>query len=111
MQFWVYTEGKTPVMKKMLNKSANCLEIWFFRRNKILQGILFGLEALLELRENMVLAISSLSVGCTNILLPLVSFFCTFSYSGKVIIKGVNNAIEISYSITIVKREYTGTHS
>ena len=67
------TEGKTPVVKKRLNKSANCFEISFFRRNDILQGILFGPEALLELREDMMLAISSLSVGCRNIV-QLVSF-------------------------------------
>ena len=30
------TEGKTPVMKKRLNKPANCFEILFFRRNNIL---------------------------------------------------------------------------
>ena len=30
------TEGKTPVMKERLNKSANCFEISFFRRNNIL---------------------------------------------------------------------------
>ena len=34
-------------------------------------GILFGPEALLELREDIMLVISSLSVGCTNIVLPL----------------------------------------
>ena len=33
--------------------------------------ILFGPEALLELREDMMLATSSLSVGCRNILLLL----------------------------------------
>ena len=27
------TEGKTPVMKERLNKSANCFEMSFFRRN------------------------------------------------------------------------------
>ena len=27
------TEGKTPVMKEKLNKSANCFKISFFRRN------------------------------------------------------------------------------
>ena len=34
--------------------------------------MLFGPEALLELREDMMLAISSLSVGCRNIVLPLL---------------------------------------
>ena len=29
------TEGKTPVMKERLNKSANCFEISFFRTNNI----------------------------------------------------------------------------
>ena len=30
------TERKTPVMKERLNKSVNCFEISFFRRNNIL---------------------------------------------------------------------------
>ena len=60
-------------MKERLNKFANCFEISFFKRNNILKGILFGLEALLELREDMMLAISSLSVAWRNIVL-LLSF-------------------------------------
>ena len=64
----------------------------------------FGPEALLELREDMMLAISSLSVGCRNNVLILSSERClknvdlnilcsflSFSYRGKVIIKGVGN--------------------
>ena len=46
------TEGKTPVMKERLSTFANCFKISFFTRNYILQGILFGSEALLELREH-----------------------------------------------------------
>ena len=65
--------GKTPVMKERLNKSANCFEISFFRRNNVLQGILFGSEVFLEFRKDMMLAISSLLVGCRNIAL-LLSF-------------------------------------
>ena len=57
-------------MKERLNKSATCFGISFFKRN-IPQGILFGPEALLELRQDMILAISSLSVGCRNIVLSL----------------------------------------
>ena len=34
-----------------------------------IEGILYGPEALSELREDMMLAISSLSVGCRNIAL------------------------------------------
>ena len=65
-------DGKTPVVKEKLNKSANCFKISCFRRNNILKGILFGPEALLdELREDMTLTISSLSVGCRNIVLSL----------------------------------------
>ena len=56
-------------MKERYNKSANCFEISFFRRNNIVSGILFRPEAILELREDMMLAISSLSVGCRNIAL------------------------------------------
>ena len=58
-------------MKERLSKSANFFEIPFFRRNNILEGILFGPEVLLELRKDIMLAISSLLVGCRNIVLPL----------------------------------------
>ena len=47
------------------------LKFHFFRRNNILQGILFGPDALLELREDMMLTISSWSVGCRNNVLIL----------------------------------------
>ena len=60
-------------MKERLNKSGNYFKISFFRRNNILQGILFRPEALSELRQDMMMAISSLSVGCRNIVL-LLSF-------------------------------------
>ena len=63
-------EEKTPVIKERLNKSANSIEVSFLRRNDFLQGVLLGQEALLELRENMMLAFSSLSVGFRNIVLP-----------------------------------------
>ena len=64
------TNGKTPITKKKkLNKSASCIEISFLRKNNILQGILFGPEALLELREDTMLPISSLLVGFRNIAL------------------------------------------
>ena len=63
------TEGKTPVTKERLNKSAYCFKMSFFRRTHILYGILSGPETLLELREDMMLVISSLSVGCRNIVL------------------------------------------
>ena len=58
-------------MKGRLNKSANCFESSCFRGNNILQGILFVAEALLELKEDMILAIYSLSVGCRNIVQSL----------------------------------------
>ena len=35
------------------------------------------------------------------------AFFCSFSYGGKVIIKGVSNIIGIGYGITIIKGEYS----
>ena len=56
-------DGKKPDEKERLNKSARCIEISFFRRIKILLGILNGPLALLMLREDMMLAICSLSVG------------------------------------------------
>ena len=54
-------------MKESLNKYANCFQISFFRRN----NILFEPETLLELRKNMMLAVSSLSISCWNFVLPL----------------------------------------
>ena len=33
-------------------------------------------------------------------------FFHSFSYKGKVIIKGIRNIIGIGYSVTIMKEEY-----
>ena len=60
-------DGKEPGEKERLNKSASCIEISCFRRIKILFGILKGPQALLILREDMMLAISLLSVGWTNI--------------------------------------------
>ena len=74
------------------------------------------------------LTISSLSVGCRNNVLILslerqsekclceyfMLFFCSFSYRGKVIIKGVSSIIGIGYSITIIKGHYscyTGCYS
>ena len=53
----------------MLNKYVSCFNISFFRKNNILQGVQIGPEALLELREDMILAISSLSVGSRNTIL------------------------------------------
>ena len=40
--------------------------------------------------------------------------FCSFSYRGKVIIKGISNIIRIGYGITIIKGQdswYTGCYS
>ena len=65
------TDGKILVMNERLNKSGSCFEISFLRRNNILEGLLFGPEALLELRADMMLAISPLLVGCRNIVLSL----------------------------------------
>ena len=54
------TEEKTPVLRERLNKSPNCFE-----------GIIFGPGNLLELREDLMLAISSLldKVYLENVLL------------------------------------------
>ena len=54
------TEEKTPVLRERLNKSPNCFE-----------GIIFGPGNLLELREDLMLAISSLldKVHLENVLL------------------------------------------
>ena len=41
-------------------------------------------------------------------------FFCSLSYLGKVIMKGIHNIIGIGYSITIIKGEcgrYTGCYT
>ena len=57
--------------------------------------MLFRPEALLELREDMMLAISS---SCRIIVLSH-SFL---RYRSNVIVKGVSNTIRIGYSITII---------
>ena len=60
-------DGKEPDEKERLNKSASCLEIFFFRRIRILFGILNEPLVLLMLREDIMLAISSLPEGWRNI--------------------------------------------
>ena len=64
-------DGNEPEEKESLNKSASCINISCFRRIKILFGLLKGPQALLILTEDIMLAISSLSVGCINIALLL----------------------------------------
>ena len=73
------TDGKEPEEKERLNKSASYLEISCFRRIKILFEILKGPLALLMLREDMMSAISSQSVGWIN---KELLHWC-FKYSGK----------------------------
>ena len=79
--------------------------------------MLFVWETLLELREGMMLASSSLLVGCRNIVLVkkivwkifmwiFYAFIRSFSYRGKVIIKAIHNIIGFGYSITTIKGEY-----
>ena len=58
---------KVPEEKERLNKSASCVEISYFRRIKILLGILKGPLALMMSKEDMMLVISSLSVCWINI--------------------------------------------
>ena len=72
------------------------------------------------------LAVSSFSVGCRNIVLQrsferyyekcLCEYFMLFSqfHRGKVTIKGVSSIMGIVYSITIIKEKYswyTGCYS
>ena len=59
------TDEKEPQEKERLNKSTSCLEICFIRI-KILFGILKGPLALLMLREDKMLVISSLSLRWIN---------------------------------------------
>ena len=64
------------------------------------------------------LAISSLSVGfeivhyhfylkdsLEKVYVNILSFFCSFSYIGKISIKDVRNIIATGYGITIIKGE------
>ena len=53
-------DGKEPEEKERLNKSASCLEISRFRRIKILFGILKRSLALVTLKEDIMVTISSL---------------------------------------------------
>ena len=59
-----WRRGWINLLPKIVSKNS------FFRRNNILYGILFEPEALLKLGVDMIIAISSLSVGCRNIVLP-----------------------------------------
>ena len=59
-------DGNEPEEKEILNKSASCVEMPCFRRIKILYGIQKGPLAFLMLREDIMLAISLLSVGWIN---------------------------------------------
>ena len=68
------TDRKQPEEKERLNKSASCLETSCFRKIKILFEILKGPLALLMLKEDMVLVISSLSVGWISIDLMILLF-------------------------------------
>ena len=95
--------------KEKLNKFESCVEISCFRRIKIFFGILRGPQALLILREDMMLAISSLSVSsinienCINFLSIHKNFMriinvllCSFSNWGKIVAKDVTNFRRIS---------------
>ena len=89
LQFWVSTEKYQP-RKKRLNKSANCFEISFLRRSNIVQDILFGLEALLESTEHVMLALfltNKLQKCCT---ITIHFFNCRISI---LFIKDVSNII------------------
>ena len=57
---------KKSQMKKTLNKPRSCFEIFFFKRIKILLGLLNGPLVFLMLREDIMLAISSLPGGWIN---------------------------------------------
>ena len=83
-------DGKEPEEKEKTNKSARCLEISCFRRVKILFGILEGPLALFMLREDIMLAISSLSVGWINVELV---HWC-FKYSEKFYKKNQCSALQ-----------------
>ena len=59
-------DGKEPKEKERLSKSESCLEISCFGRIKILFGIPKRPQDLLMFREDMMLAISLLSVSWIN---------------------------------------------
>ena len=66
---------------------------------------MFGREVLLELVDDMVLAISYLLVGCRY----LIYFLGSFSYRSKVIVKGIRNITGIGYSITVLSLSLQST--
>ena len=68
-------------MKERLKKSVNCFEFSFLEETifycsiiliKFYKSTPFGSNALLELRKDMMLAVSSLSLGYRNIVLSLL---------------------------------------
>ena len=80
-QYIIYARKKIDIFMKCLYSNSfirlgsfydQCIEVTLNEStHSILFGILLGPETLLELREDMMLAISSLSVGSRNIALSL----------------------------------------
>ena len=66
-----YDGRKNTSREGEVEQICQLLRSIIFRNNNILQGIPLGPEALLEFREDKMLAISSLSVGCRNVVLPV----------------------------------------
>ena len=56
------TEGNCPVKEDILKISLNCREMSFFRSFKIFTGMLFGPNDLWESNDDIINAISFLSV-------------------------------------------------
>ena len=59
-------DEKTPGERDILNRPGSCFEISFLKRFNILKGIPFGPLDLVMLGVDMILAISSLTVGWMN---------------------------------------------
>ena len=83
-------------------------------------SILFWTKALLELREDIILATSSLLVGSRNIVLShsflrrLCEYFMLLLVVLAIEVKGLSNVIGIGHSTTIIMGEHswcTGSYS
>ena len=122
------TNGKTPFMNERLHKSANCLEISFFKRNNILSKVNYLTKNLNWIEKGYDVSyfffISRLLKYCTTIFIPKIvwtvflwifnTFFRSFSYRYKETFKGVSSIIGIGCNITIIKEKYcwyTGGYS
>ena len=110
---------KTSVIKESQSKSANCFKISFFLEERVFykvyvlgqkphkswERIWYWLFLLYQYVSEILHYYFHIEDSLKNVYVNILWFY-SFSYRGKVIIKGVSNAIEVGHSITLIKGEY-----